>query len=103
MKSPQCEIHDKEITKVSERSHANTNEIQKLYIMHKENCKDINAIKGDVNKINSAQSNMEKDISEMKTNIKWLKEKYESLDKKFWAILLLVITTLVSTIINHFG
>ena len=68
-------MHAREIEKVRQSSHANTNEITKLSFMHKENYKDIGDIKADINIIkNNHLSHIEIDVSELKTDMRWLKK-----------------------------
>ena len=100
-KKSQCDIHSEEIKELRRVKHVNSNEISKLKLMHDDNLKDIDVIKKDIDLIkNNHLSHMEKDIASMQTNIQWLKEKYNSMDKKFWALVIMSLGTLLSTVIN---
>jgi len=104
----QCDIHSKEIDELRRVKHKNTNEISKLKLMHEENLKDIDEIKVDINDIkNNHLTHIEKDIGTMQTDIattqtdiNWLKQSYTKLDKKFWAIVIMSLGTLLGTFIN---
>jgi len=101
MKKTLCDTHSEEIKELRKVKHKNANEISKLTLMHEENCKDIDDIKNDINDIkNNHLTHIENNIAGMKTDIEWLKESYSKLDKKFWALVIMGLGTLLGTFVN---
>jgi archaellum component FlaC len=86
--------HGKEIDMLRSRTNMSEKEIEILKTVHKENCKDINAIKGDVKTIKENHlQHIETDVRELKTDVAWIK-------KIQWFAITTSVTTLVGIVVT---
>ena len=105
-----CKSHDKQIDVLQKQvehatqsRHKNAGQISVLKAQHDTLCKDIGDIQDDLQTIKENHiSHIESDMASVKSDIGWLKERYEKLDKKFWAVLMLGISTLIGIVVNTY-
>ena len=98
-KTSLCLSNLHEIDRLREKSHNHGNKITMLMAQQED---DKERVKGVEEKITNLRDNhvgtMENKVSELKTEVKNISDKIKSIDTKFWAILILVITTLLSIV-----
>ena len=102
----------REIVILRKRSHDHANRITLNHAQLDATRDDINSIKSDINVIKENHlSHMEKDMASMKTeieafkqthtdDIKWIKEKFKSIDRKTWAVIMLILGTFIAIIVK---
>lgn len=99
----QIDDMQKQIVHATQSRHKNAGEISVLKARHEDTCEDIEQIQEDLKTIKENHiSHIEADMASLKTNVGWLKERYEKLDKKFWALLMLTLATLIGIVVNTY-